>query len=116
FGGLDSSSRWISSSLRPPRTPPLPLISSMAMLSPRVIASPDWAEAPDRAATCPILTGSCAKAEPAAHDKRRAVASANPPSRHIEHFVHIRSLLLPHNLQSRLSTPATPVAAARPSK
>jgi hypothetical protein len=34
----------------------------MASVSPRVIASPDCADAPDKAATCPILIGSAAKA------------------------------------------------------
>ena len=76
LGGTDSSSRWISSSLRPPSRPPLALISSMAMVSPRVIASPDWAEAPDRAATWPILIGSCAVAGSAA--TASAIGHADP--------------------------------------
>src|ERR1700683_1899633 len=73
LGGLDSSSRCTSSSMRPPRRPPLALISSIASVKPRVIASPDCAEAPDRAATCPILIGSAANAEAIPHS-----ASAPP--------------------------------------
>ena len=63
--GFDSSSRRTSSSMRPPSTPPLPLISSMATVSPRVIASPEAADWPERAATRPIFTGSAAAAGPA---------------------------------------------------
>src|ERR1700733_6913689 len=62
LGGLDSSSRCTSTSVRPPRSPPLALISSIASCSPRVIASPDCADAPDNAAIWPILIGSAAKA------------------------------------------------------
>src|SRR6202795_1159296 len=58
FWGLPSSSRMTSSSLRPPSTPPLALISSMAIWSPRLIASPEAAEPPETAADSPILTGS----------------------------------------------------------
>src|SRR5574339_63271 len=65
LGGLDSSSRRTSSSLRP-STPPFALISSIAMVRPRVIASPDWADGPLSAATRPILIGSAACARPAA--------------------------------------------------
>jgi hypothetical protein len=49
LAGLPSSSRRTSSSLRPPSRPPLALISSMAMLMPRVKASPacaDWPTGP----------------------------------------------------------------------
>src|ERR1700686_1339289 len=62
LAGFDSSSRRTSSSIRPPSTPPLALISSIAMVRPRVIPSPDLADCPDSAATKPILTGSAAKA------------------------------------------------------
>src|SRR5712664_4859775 len=58
FCGLPSSSRTTSSSFRPPSTPPLALISSMAIRSPRLVASPEAAEPPDTAAESPILTGS----------------------------------------------------------
>src|SRR5713226_486838 len=58
FCGLPSSSRTTSSSFRPPSTPPLALISSMAIWSPRLMASPEAAEPPDTAAESPILTGS----------------------------------------------------------
>jgi hypothetical protein len=58
--GLDSSSRRISSIFRPPSTPPLALISSIATDSPRVMASPEAADWPDSAATSPIFTGSAA--------------------------------------------------------
>ena len=63
LGGFNSSSRCTSSSMRPPRSPPLALISSIASDNPRVIASPDCAEAPESAATWPILIGSAASAE-----------------------------------------------------
>src|SRR5215813_4664334 len=63
LGGTDSSSRCSNSILRPPSTPPLALISSMARDKPRVIASPDWADPPESAATWPILMGSCADSE-----------------------------------------------------
>src|ERR1700674_301000 len=63
LGGLDSSSRCTSSIWRPPSSPPLALISSIAMESPRVMASPDWAEAPDSAAISPILIGSAANTD-----------------------------------------------------
>src|SRR5215469_5870228 len=62
LGGTDSSSRCSNSILRPPSTP-LALISSMARDKPRVIASPDWADPPESAATWPILMGSCADSE-----------------------------------------------------
>src|SRR5712691_9087382 len=58
FCGLPSSSRTTSSSFRPPSTPPLALISSMAICSPRLMASPEAAEPPETAAESPILTGS----------------------------------------------------------
>src|SRR5712692_3879662 len=58
FCGLPSSSRTTSSSFRPPSTPPFALISSMAICSPRLMASPEAAEPPERAAESPILTGS----------------------------------------------------------
>ena len=73
LGGFDSSSRCTSSSMRPPRSPPLALISSIASDNPRVIASPDCAEAPESAATWPILIGSAAYAEAAPN-----IASAAP--------------------------------------
>src|SRR5215813_5461649 len=57
FPGLPSSSRMTSSILRPPSTPPLALISSMATVSPRLIASPESAEPPDMAATSATTTG-----------------------------------------------------------
>src|SRR5262249_54734462 len=57
FPGLPSSSRMTSSILRPPSTPPLALISSMATVSPRLIASPESAEPPDMAATSATITG-----------------------------------------------------------
>src|SRR5262249_33106351 len=60
FPGLPSSSRMTSSILRPPSTPPLTLISSMATVSPRLIASPESAEPPDMAATSATTTGSLA--------------------------------------------------------
>ncbi len=53
FEGFDSSSRRTSSSVRPPTTPPLALISSMATVSPRVMASPEAADWPERAARAP---------------------------------------------------------------
>src|SRR5207245_10503577 len=106
FGGFDSSSLWMSSSLRPPSTPPLSLISSIARASPRVIASPDCAEAPDKAATCPIFTGSAANAVAAANDNRTAVASidngAPLRSRNIEHLFHI---LISPSVQAWAETP-----------
>src|SRR5262249_7796957 len=85
---------------------PLSLISSIARASPRVIASPDCAEAPDKAATCPIFTGSAANAVPAANDKRTAVASihngAPLRSRNIEHLFHI---LISPSVQAWAETP-----------
>ena len=75
LGGTDSSSRCTSSSLRPPSRPPLALISSIATASPRVIASPDCADAPDRAATWPILIGSAACAAPRLATIRANVAA-----------------------------------------
>src|SRR5579872_4910770 len=50
LAGFDSSSRRTSSSMRPPSTPPFALISSMAIASPRLIPSPDFAEGPESAA------------------------------------------------------------------
>src|SRR6266436_3899975 len=55
--GLPSSSRITSSSFDPPSTPPLALISSMATVSPRLMASPDSADPPDVAATSATFTG-----------------------------------------------------------
>src|SRR5215813_11697782 len=57
FPGLPSSSRMTSSIFRPPSRPPLALISSMATVSPRLIASPESAEPPDMAATSATTTG-----------------------------------------------------------
>src|SRR6266446_1860534 len=97
LGGLDSSSRCTSSSMRPPSTPPLALISSMATASPRVIASPDWAAAPESAAMCPILRDSAASVELAARMSARPAASVNahaaPAWRHVNETVRMSSLL-----------------------
>ncbi len=60
LAGFDSSSRRTSSSILPPSTPPLALISSIAIASPRLIPSPDLADGPESAATKPTLTGSAA--------------------------------------------------------
>src|SRR5262249_13173572 len=79
LGGTDSSSRWINSILRPPRSPPLALISSMARLRPRVMASPDWAEPPESAATWPILMGSSADEDVGAAPTTASVALAPNP-------------------------------------
>src|SRR6201984_1743639 len=106
FGGVGSAVLWVRSSLLPPSTPPLQLISSIARESPRVIASPDCAEAPDKAAICPIFTGSAANAVPAANDNRTAVASihngAPLRSRNIEHLFHI---LISPSVQAWAETP-----------
>jgi hypothetical protein len=76
LAGVASSSRRISSNLRPRSgplsMPPLALISSIATLSPRVIASPARADWPDSAVTSPILTVPCAKTG-------KAAASASAP-------------------------------------
>ena len=61
FAGLLSSSRTSSSTFLP-STPPLALISSIATESPRTIASPDFADWPDIAATRPSFRVSCASA------------------------------------------------------
>jgi hypothetical protein len=50
------------------------LISSIAIFNPRVIASPDCAEGPDKAATCPILIASAAKLGPVAISNANAAA------------------------------------------
>src|SRR5215475_4791767 len=65
FCGLPSSSRTTSSSLRPPSTPPPPLTSSIAIASPRLMASPEAADPPDTAAARPSFTdGCCASGTP----------------------------------------------------
>ena len=61
LAGLPSSSRRTSSSGRP-ITPPLALISSMAMVMPRLMDSPARADWPESAVTRPILIGSAASA------------------------------------------------------
>src|SRR5262249_31972828 len=90
----DSSSRWINSILRPPRSPPLALISSMARLRPRVMASPDWAEPPESAATWPILMGSSADEDVVAAPTTASVSLppnpiATPSLRHREYAFFI---------------------------
>jgi len=49
----------------------------MAMVSPRVIASPDCADGPDSAATSPSFTGSAALAPSAVKDSVTAAASVS---------------------------------------
>ena len=74
--GLTSSSRRSSSTGRPSR-PPDSLISSIAMVRPRVMASPDFAEGPERLPMNPILIGSAAwpaLAPPSAAAAARPVA------------------------------------------
>ena len=70
FDGLDSSSRRMRVSGRPPSNPPRALISSMAMVKPRVMPSPDLADCPDNAATKPTLIGSAARTDAASDTKR----------------------------------------------
>src|SRR3989454_7165349 len=87
FPGLPSSSRITSSILRPPSTPPLALISSMATVSPRLIASPESAEPPDMAATSATTTGGLAccagavVAVSATANVRRRTVRRNPERR-----------------------------------
>ena len=75
FAGVASSSRRMSSNLRPLSTPPLAFSSSIAIVRPRVIASPARADWPDSAVTRPILIGSCAAAGSAAPPTAAARAS-----------------------------------------
>ena len=56
LAGFDSSSRLTKTNFLPPSTPPFALISSIAIVMPRVIDSPERAESPDKAATKPIFT------------------------------------------------------------
>ncbi len=76
LAGLPSSSRLTSSTLRPPSRPPFALISSIATLSPRVIASPACADWPDKAVTRPILMVSAACAAGMAAAPRAAMHAA----------------------------------------
>ena len=75
FAGVASSSRRISSNLRPSSTPPLAFSSSIAMVRPRVIASPARADWPESAVTRPILIGSWAAAGSAAAPIAAATAT-----------------------------------------
>ena len=75
FAGVASSSRRTSSNLRPFSTPPFAFSSSIAMVRPRVIASPARADWPDSAVTRPILIGSCAAAGSAAAPSATAAAT-----------------------------------------
>jgi hypothetical protein len=58
----------------------------MASFSPRVIASPDWADEPDSAVTWPILIGSAAKAGPddPRDSSKNAAATADNPGNLVE--------------------------------
>src|SRR5574341_345553 len=108
FWGWPSSSRITSSSLRPPSRPPLALTSSMATVSPRLMASPERAEPPEVAATnatlmdgcdcagarpTPAATHTAAKTRtPIAHFLRAFMTSSFPP-----HANLCVSLDLPHH-------------------
>src|SRR5947209_4066340 len=92
LAGFDSSSRRISSTMRPPSTPPRELISSMATARPRVMPSPDLAEAPDKAATRPIFTGSAADAKRAPRLVAARPASGSDSTLRRERFVDIGDL------------------------
>src|SRR3954468_1265954 len=80
FDGLPSSSRRTSSILRPPRTPPFALISSMATVRPRLMASPESAEPPDSAATSATTTGGLAWVNPGTTDVVTTVRTSRKPS------------------------------------
>src|SRR5262245_30542271 len=77
LAGLPSSSRVTSSTFRPPSRPPRALISSMATVSPRLIASPESAEPPDRAATRATLIGGLAWVQAVVAGRARPTASSN---------------------------------------
>ena len=80
FEGLPSSSRTTSSSVRPESSPPRALISSMATLRPRLMASPESAEPPDIAATSATVIGGFAWVKPtvACVPSRQSVRSTSP--------------------------------------
>src|SRR6516164_548708 len=69
----------------------------MASASPRVIASPDCAEAPESAATWPMRMGSAAHAVDAESDEATSAATANRCRLHaFSRWVHIILSCLTH--------------------
>src|SRR6266481_1053333 len=78
FSGVPASSSTMSSILRPPRTPPCPLISSVAILAPRTMNCPAAASpGGESGVSTPILMGAWAKAGTA------SVAAATAASRKV---------------------------------
>ena len=81
--------------MRPSSSPPPALISSIASCKPRVIASPDWADAPESAAT-PIRKGLAMGAASAVHiaDPDLAAADLGLTARTLEELLVPRGLTI----------------------